>query len=266
VNSSEILKLLAERHSKDVFIPECKDGPSQGVSGYLRMDAWVMPRSWSKMSCICYEIKISRSDFLKDKKWQNYLKYCNEFYFAAPHGIIDHRELPPEAGLLVCSKNGARLFLKKAAVVRKVEIPESLWMYLLMCRVKIKDENYLDESSGLRYWKAWMEKKIIGRDFGYHVSQSIQKRVREEIEKSENEIERLCAMLERYQWVDDVLKELNLSISDISKWDYRSTIKRKIKEINGAIPEGLERALEKAIDSINTIKKFMVTQNPELLK
>lgn len=45
--ASEILKLLAIKHSGDVFVPECKDGPTHYVS-HSRLDAWVMARSWSK--------------------------------------------------------------------------------------------------------------------------------------------------------------------------------------------------------------------------
>jgi len=47
-----------------------------------------------------FEVKISRSDFLSDRKWPNYLPYVNYFYFATPPGLIKPEELPPEIGLL----------------------------------------------------------------------------------------------------------------------------------------------------------------------
>jgi hypothetical protein len=47
-----------------------------------------------------YEIKIHRSDFLQDKKWQDYLKFCTWFSFIAPKGIIQKEELPPNIGLV----------------------------------------------------------------------------------------------------------------------------------------------------------------------
>ena len=47
-----------------------------------------------------YEIKISRADFLKDKKWEDYLKYCTCFYFVVPRGIIKSEELPSGIGLI----------------------------------------------------------------------------------------------------------------------------------------------------------------------
>lgn len=47
-----------------------------------------------------FEIKVSRSDFLKDDKWQTYLRYFNRFFFVTPPGLIKPDELPPEIYLL----------------------------------------------------------------------------------------------------------------------------------------------------------------------
>lgn len=79
--AKNILRLLEAKHSKDLLIPECKDGPTQSVSEHLRMDAWVMNRSWAHPCYTAYEIKVTRSDFLNDRKWRGYLPYCNEFFF-----------------------------------------------------------------------------------------------------------------------------------------------------------------------------------------
>jgi hypothetical protein len=92
VTSGDIIKLLKTKHSEDIFVPECKDGPSG--SSFAMIDAWAMPRSWSHPAVTAYEIKISRSDFVRDNKWQKYLACCNLFYFVAPTGIIDPNELP----------------------------------------------------------------------------------------------------------------------------------------------------------------------------
>lgn len=47
-----------------------------------------------------YEIKVSRGDFKSDKKWTEYLAFCNQFYFVCPKGMIKLDELPPEIGLI----------------------------------------------------------------------------------------------------------------------------------------------------------------------
>ena len=77
---------------------------SVGVSEFCpygegrRIDMFYFNR-WNKETR-GYEIKISRADFLQDKKWESYLKFCNWFYFVAPVGIIDPEELPESIGLI----------------------------------------------------------------------------------------------------------------------------------------------------------------------
>ena len=44
ITAKQILDLLAERHAGDLFVPECKDGPSQ-YRGHLRLDAWTLLKS-----------------------------------------------------------------------------------------------------------------------------------------------------------------------------------------------------------------------------
>ena len=47
-----------------------------------------------------YEIKVNRQDFLKDKKWKEYLKFCTWFYFVVPKDLIKLDELPKNIGLV----------------------------------------------------------------------------------------------------------------------------------------------------------------------
>ena len=45
IDAAKIRQLLADKHSKDVFVPECKGG-STWFSDHDRLDAWAMARSW----------------------------------------------------------------------------------------------------------------------------------------------------------------------------------------------------------------------------
>ena len=137
--ANQIQSLLARKHSEDIFVSECKDGPTVATN-HLRMDAWTMKRSWTNPLSIAYEIKVSRQDFLNDHKWHNYLNYCNEFYFVCPSGLIDKSELPDEVGLIYVAKTGTRLFKKKPAHRRIIELPESLLKYILICRAEVRHE------------------------------------------------------------------------------------------------------------------------------
>ncbi len=51
------------------------------------------------------EIKSSRADFAADRKWQEYLDYCDRFYFAVEPGF-PRDLLPPEVGLIIADAHG----------------------------------------------------------------------------------------------------------------------------------------------------------------
>lgn len=136
ISAEDILKLLAQKHRKDIFVPQCKTGPTWYCNkGLLILDAWVMKKSWLNPLVIGYELKISRNDFLNDKKWRGYLSFCNEFYFVSLKNIIFPPELPEEAGLMY--KAGSRLFTKKKSIYRNIEIPTTIFEYILMNRIKV---------------------------------------------------------------------------------------------------------------------------------
>lgn len=66
--AEDIKHALARRHKEDMFFTEVKDGPT-GYQ-YSRIDALAIKISWSKYQLTGYEVKVSRSDFLRDSKWQ----------------------------------------------------------------------------------------------------------------------------------------------------------------------------------------------------
>jgi hypothetical protein len=53
-SSNRIHGLLRVKHSEDLYIPECKNGPTQSVGRRALgiMDAWVLVRTWSPMTAI----------------------------------------------------------------------------------------------------------------------------------------------------------------------------------------------------------------------
>lgn len=133
ISEQHILDILASKHTRDIFVPHCKTGPSW-YSGPLILDAWVMPFSWTR-PIIGYEIKISNSDFRRDRKWPGYLQYCNLFYFVCPWGLIDKRQVPDEAGLIYLSKTGAAIrYIKRAPSRWWHMIPQGIFQYVLMWR------------------------------------------------------------------------------------------------------------------------------------
>ncbi len=81
-----------------------------------------------------FEIKMTRSDFLSDKKWVNYLTYVNLFYFATLPGIIKPSELPSEVGLLELSDDGLNpglTMVKRAKSLQPVFVRQTFGEHLV---------------------------------------------------------------------------------------------------------------------------------------
>ena len=49
------------------------------------------------------EVKSCRADFVADRKWSEYLAYCDRFYFAVAAGFPCHL-LPPDEGLILADR------------------------------------------------------------------------------------------------------------------------------------------------------------------
>lgn len=74
-----------------------------------QIDVAALKPSWTQPNPTAYEVKVSRSDFLADSqagKFLRYLPYVRRLYFATPAGLLDKREIPDGAGLIVRSDNG----------------------------------------------------------------------------------------------------------------------------------------------------------------
>ena len=261
ISAQKIVNLLAVKHSADMFVPECKDGPSYGrdpVTGksHLRMDAWVMNRSWANACITAYEVKVSRSDFLADNKWTDYLPLCNCFYFVCPTELIALEEVPAGTGLIYVSKTGTRLFTKRKAPRREVEIPESLWRYVLMCRTRIDTERSFRATSQEQYWKTWLKTKREKRKIGYEVSRQL----RQHLDRQRERRERAEALVAGYEQFRAKLRELGI---DPDKPIHSWSAERQIGEVLGRITprfrhrlkgpredlERLEREIERMADS-----------------
>lgn len=256
--SRDIVNLLAKKHSEDVFVKECKDGPTHRGS-HSRLDGWAMKRSWSKPLVVGYEIKVSRGDFLQDDKWPNYLGMCNQLYFVCPTGVIDPSEIPEGVGLMWASKNCARLYTKRKAPHRDVEIPESVWRYVLMCRAVITREN--QTGSEKQFWENWLKQKKIDQHFGWQVSSTLSRRIKEEVFNAQEKNKQLESRLSKYDELIKFLKSIDIDPTNnygLSTWD----IERKINKAREVLPSGLIDDLRKVSQRAeNTAIKLEMLNN-----
>lgn len=227
-----ILDLLRERHSKDVFVDECKDGPTQSAE-HRRLDAWAMKRSWSHPLVSGYEIKRSRSDFLRDVKWRDYLPMCNELYFVCPNGMIAPEEIPGDVGLMYVASTGTRLYTKRKAAYRDVQIPESVWRYILMCRARIQREIEYSATPQPEEWRAWLEDREEGRRVGYAVADKITKLSGERVSRIESRNRELENLFDFNEEPLKLIEEYG------GRFAVRELLRRLKEKDANALPRGL---------------------------
>jgi len=181
ITASQILGLLETKHNKDVFIAECKNGETWGARDLLKLDAWVLQRTYSPLTTIGYEIKCSRADFENDQKWVGYLDLCHLFYFVCPAGLIRSTDIPSNIGLIWVSRAG-KLHTKRKATRTTPDIQKQngLLIYALMSRSKIvanmMDINYANEPPDkLQEYRDIVERANERKELAYFVKDHIKK-------------------------------------------------------------------------------------------
>ena len=251
ITAYHIKKLLETRHSKDVYVSECKNG-STWFQNHLRLDGLAIARSWVNPVVTGYEIKVSRSDFMADEKWHMYLGYCNVFYFVCPSGLIQPEELPENIGLLWVSKTGNRLYKKKKGSYQDKDIPVDLYKYILISRAEIKEPSYFNEHT-IEYWNRWLKKKEYNYDFGHMVRGSIKRVIEEKIVKIERENSKLKAENKDYDVIKEMLIEAGINIKH--PWYLKNEIEKKLEELKSDLPKGIETNIDNCIADLKEFRK-----------
>ena len=91
--------------SEWLFLRELRVGTGMRNGSLQRLDGFALNcLPHLAMKRICYEVKISRADFLSEVKQplkrRIGMRYSNEFYFVAPGGLLKAAEIPVECGLM----------------------------------------------------------------------------------------------------------------------------------------------------------------------
>ncbi len=248
MDANQLIALLKNKHSKDVFVAECKGGPTWMADRHSRMDAWAMKRSWARPMIVVYEVKVSRSDFLNDDKWQGYLEYCNAFYFVCAPDVAGPSEMPADAGLLLASKNAKKLYTKKKAPYRDIEINPDVFRYILMSRARIGTE-YDQEKDRLQYWRDWLTRKRESKSVGYSVAKRTHELVaelKERTDKAESENKQLAQ-------VKEFAKAAGIDLGHYGF--YKDSAERRVNEFRSGIGSDAMAALINAERALESIRK-----------
>lgn len=192
IDADRIANLLAERHLKDVFVTECKNGETWGARDLLKLDAWVLQRTYSPLTTIGYEIKTSRHDFENDQKWTGYIDLSHLFYFVCPAGLIRAIDLPQQIGLIWVSQT-EKLHIKRKAerVTPNPEKLNRLLIYVLMARSKIVanmfEVNGFSETDNLKLKRDAVERANEKKELAYFIKGHVHD-VSEMLKKKESDL------------------------------------------------------------------------------
>lgn len=120
-----------------------------------------------------FEVKTSKADFCNDSKWQNYLNYCNKFYFAAPPGLIKKGELPDGVGLVEINANGRFRWVKPTSF-RPVEFPRKMIWSIMINRMKSDVCPLHQKAEKLEHYQQALEIMKQGKKLGYDIGNVLQ--------------------------------------------------------------------------------------------
>lgn len=257
VTSTMIKKALASFHEKDFFITECKTCSTYfpDPQGLLKFDGLAVRRSYTKPCITGYEIKVSRGDFLQDNKWHLYLRYCNEFYFVVPAGLITKEEISENVGLIYYYPETDHLRTKRKALYRDIEEPVGVYKYIIFSRF---DQDrlpfYEDRAEYARdYLNDKREKRKLGASFGSKMAADL-RAAQEKLSTVENCVDDV----EFAQAVAKLLEKHNVGW----RWRGGEHDEQLLKQLDAALGssypkelERVERNIKYAMDELAAIRE-----------
>lgn len=252
----QLQEMLASRHCGDVFVSECKDGPTQ-TRAHRRLDAWVLLKTWSPITTIGYEIKVSVSDWRRDAKMHDYMPLCHLLYVVAPKGIVPPEELPSGVGLIEPVGEAGRLQVRRKAARREIALPGELMVYVLMCRTKITrdaHEHPQDRNWRIEELKRWVAGKEERRELSYAVSA----RIRAAFDSQQQQLEIERRRHDDLAAIRDRIVELGFDpAGHVNQWSVRERLNRFNLAVDATTLHQMRHAakmLTKAADDLERLK------------
>ena len=124
-----------------VWFRELRIGTGYGAGRERLIDLWGI---WTTPSnakrTVAIEIKRTKSDYYREtnnpQKRRGALLHSNQYYFAAPYGIVDPKTLPPECGLIEIRDDGTNGLYGHVRVDAPFEerFPPSWTFVMSICR------------------------------------------------------------------------------------------------------------------------------------
>jgi hypothetical protein len=238
VTSYEIKEALSKKHRSEFFITECKNG-STWFGAHLRFDALAIYKSWVHPCIRAYEVKVSRSDFLRDVKYQTYMPYCHELYFVVPKGLIEKAEIETEIGLIYYNPETGGLKTQRKATHRSIEINADMLLYILINRIDSDRAPFALHKEDM--FSAWLKGKESTVRLGAQI--------KGKLFKENADLRERLRHLERREEVTKELEEIYMVMEKhgISRWGGGWKVAERIdRALSSAYPPGLDGIQDKA--------------------
>lgn len=244
ITSTTIKIALAEKHWKDFFLTEVKSGPTQlAMPGGLKiLDGLAIRKSWTNPCFTGYEVKISRSDFLRDAKFYTYEELCNCLYIVCPKGMIERTELPESVGLMYYDPEKKTLTTRKKAIFRKIEYSPEMLLYIIFSR--LGSDRYPFFSEKRQYFEEYLAGKRDNRDLAC----SVKTKLVQDNARLERELERAAQFRQNYE----IYKAVQEVMQKHGIWIFRAD--QAAEELDKA----LSRKLPKDITDIRKSMELML--------
>lgn len=240
-----ITELLVQRHAKDVFVAGCALGSRQ--LGAKELDGWALLRTWSPVTTVGYEIKVARSDWLRDQKVPTYQRTVHLMYVVAPKGVVQALELPAGCGLLEVSSTGHHLLTRVKPVRHENPDNGPLLLYVLMSRTRIVDDmheaNGPNRDAAVALWRGFVEGRCDRKVLGIAAS----RRVAEELRKATAEAHAARFECDLFRPVAEAMAELLGEpverIKAMGSW----WLVQRLREVTGQkVTDDVSKALQRA--------------------
>lgn len=250
--STEIKRALADKHSRDFFLTECKSGSTwMTQKGEMKiLDALAIRKSWTEPCFTGYEVKVSRGDFLRDAKFYTYEELCNRLYIVCPKGMIERTELPESVGLIYYNPDTKSFTTKKKAIFREITYSPEMLLYIIYS--KLDSDRIPFYSSKREYFEAYLAEKKWRHVLGERVGSKLLNEVCE-LRQQIEDIGKFRDSCESYKKIIEVCRKHHISV-----WSSERIASELDKALTKKLPDGIEdlrSMLERAVECIKRMEQ-----------
>lgn len=245
-----------------------QDGPmvwtdmQLGPSGSPRPDVYVIPKTYTALRPMVYEVKVSLSDFRADVtagKWQSYRPMCSGIYFAFPGDLaIPTADVPSECGIIRRNTETGQWRAVRKPVLRPIDnLPAKVWQKLLIDGVDRAHKSYRKHSEG-EYLMVDRLRKLLGNDVADFVGDAKRARARMDAIKAGTDWEILEAKKKAAKSVEEAREAARREL-DRERWQFDSQMSRMRESMGLASDAGVEEVATRMRQVVSLLSGEMLS-------